>query len=69
MPMRWTQKWCERIDLTIDSGCAACALPVGVASAVGMQELNRDPQQYIAASAEKIYDLEFKTPTFQISDW
>ena len=24
----------ERIDLTIDSGCAACALPVGVASAV-----------------------------------
>ena len=27
----------ERIDLTIDSGCAACALPVGVASAVGMQ--------------------------------
>ena len=31
----------ERIDLTIDSGCAACALLVGVASAVGMQELNR----------------------------
>ena len=30
----------ERIDLTIDSGCAACALPVGVASAVGMQELD-----------------------------
>ena len=26
----------ERIDLTIDSGCAACALPVGVASTVGM---------------------------------
>ena len=24
-----------RIDLTIDSGCAACALPVGVASAAG----------------------------------
>ena len=30
----------ERIDLTIDSGCAACALPVGVASAVGMKELD-----------------------------
>ena len=26
----------ERIDLTIDFGCAACALLVGVASAVGM---------------------------------
>ena len=34
----------DRIDLTIDSGCAACALPVGVASAVGMQELDTAPQ-------------------------
>ena len=31
----------ERIDLTIDSGSVACELPVGVAPAVGMQELNR----------------------------
>ena len=55
----------ERIDLTIDSGCAACALPVGVASAVGMQELNRAPQEYVAASAEKIQELRFKTPTLK----
>ena len=41
----------ERVDLTIDSGCAACALPVGVASTVGMQEFNRTPQQYIAAQS------------------
>ena len=47
----------ERTDLMIDSGCAACALPVGVASAVGMQELNRTPQEYIAANAEKIREL------------
>ena len=33
----------ERIDLTIDSGCAACALPVGFASEVSIQELNRPP--------------------------
>ena len=46
----------ERIDLTIDSGCAACALLAGVAS----QELNRTPQEYIAANAEKIRELGFK---------
>ena len=58
----------ERIDLAIDSGCAACALPVGVVSAVGMLELNGDPQECIAANAEKI--REFKTPTlkFQSGD-
>ena len=50
----------ERIDLTIDSGCVACALPVGVASAIGMQQLNRPPQEYIA-NAEKIRELGFKT--------
>ena len=55
----------ERIDQTIDSGCAACALPVGVASAVGMQELNRTPQEYIAANAENIRDLGFKIPTIK----
>ena len=46
------EKW-ERIDLTIDSGCAACALPVGVASAVGMQELDTAPQEHTAANAKK----------------
>ena len=55
----------ERIDLTIGSSCAACALPVGGASAVGMQELNRDPQEYIAANAERIRELGFKTPTLK----
>ena len=40
----------EIIDLTIDSG-VACALSVGVASAVGMQELNRTLQEYIVANA------------------
>ena len=60
----------ESIDLTIDSGCAACALLVGVASAVAMQELNRAPQEYIAANAEKIRELGFETPTpkFQNGD-
>ena len=59
----------ERIDLTIDSGCVACALPVGVASAIGMQQLNRPPQEYIA-NAEKIRELGFKTsiPKFQNGD-
>ena len=55
----------ERIDLTIDSGCAACALPVGVASAVGMQELNRDPREYSAPNDERIRELGFKTPTLK----
>ena len=55
----------ERIDLTIDSGCDACAVPVGMASTVGMQELNRTPQEHIAASAEKIRELGFKTPTLK----
>ena len=56
----------ERIDLTIDFGCAA--LPVGVASTVGMQELNRTPQEYIAADAEKIRELGFKTPTLNFQN-
>ena len=53
----------ERIDLTIGSGCAACSLPVGVASTV-------DPQEYIAANAEKIWELGFNPPTlkFQTGD-
>ena len=57
----------ERIDLTIDSGCAACALPVGVASA-GMQELNRATRENIAANAEKIPELGFKTPTLKFQN-
>ena len=59
----------ERIDLTIDSGCAACALPVGVASAVGLQQLNRTPQGYIAANAQKFRELGFKDSDTQISEW
>ena len=58
----------ERIDLTIDSGCAACALPVGVASTVGMQELNKTPQEYIAVNADKIRELGFKTPTLKFQN-
>ena len=58
----------ERIYLTIDSGCAACALPVGVASAVGMEELNRTTQEYIAANAEKIRELGFKIPTLKFQN-
>ena len=56
--------------MTIDSGCAACALPLGVASVVGLQESNRAPQEYIAANAEKIPELGFTTATlkFQNSD-
>ena len=57
-----------RIDFTIDSGCAACALPVGVASAVGMRELTRDPQEYIDANAERIRELGFKTPTLKFQN-
>ena len=55
----------ERIDFTIDSGCAACALPVGAASAVEMQELNPDPREYIAAIAERIREFGFKTFTLK----
>ena len=55
--MEILQEW---KPLTVDSGCAACALPVGAASTVG---LNRTPQEYIAANAEKIRELGFKTPT------
>ena len=51
----------ERIDLTICSGCAAIALPLGVASAVGMQGLNRTPH-------EKIRELGFKTPTLNFQN-
>ena len=59
----------RRIDLTIDSGCAACgALQEGVASAVGMQELGRAPQEYVAANAEKIHELLFKTPTLKFQN-
>ena len=58
----------ERIDLTIDSGCAACALPVGVASVVGKQELNRTLQEYIAANSEKTRELGFKTPTLKFQN-
>ena len=58
----------ERIDLTIDSGFAACALQVAVASSVGMQELKRTPQEYTAANAEKIRELGFETPTFKFQN-
>ena len=58
----------ERIDLTIDSGCAACASPVGVASEVSMQELNRPTQEYIAANAENIRELGLKTPTLRFQN-
>ena len=58
----------ERIGLTIDSVCAACAWPVGAASAIGMEELNRTPQEYIAANAEKIRELGFKTPTLKFQN-
>ena len=34
----------ERTDLKI---CAVCALPAGVASAVGIQELDREPQERV----------------------
>ena len=56
------------MDLTIDSGCAACALRVGVASAVGMQDLNRDPREYIAPNAERIHELGFKTCTLKVEN-
>ena len=49
----------------IDSGGTACALPVGVAFAVGMQELNRAPQEYLAANAGKIRKLGSKIPTLK----
>ena len=55
--------------MTIDSGNAACALPVGVASAVGMQELNRASQQHIAANAERIQELGFRDSDTQIPEW
>ena len=54
---------------TINSGCAVCVWQVGVASAVGMQELDRVLQEYIAANAEKIRELGFMTPTLKISEW
>ena len=59
----------ERIDLTVGSGCAACALPVGVASAVGMQELNRAPQEYIAANAGENLGAWVQDSDTQISEW
>ena len=58
----------ERIDLTIDPGCAACAFPVGVASAIRMQELDRTPQEHIAANSEKIRELNLKTPTLKFQN-
>ena len=54
--------------MTIESVCAACALPVGVAAAVGMQELERARQEYIAANSEKILELGFKTPTLKFQN-
>ena len=57
------------IDLTIDSGCAACALPVGVASAVGMQELDTAPQEHTAANAKNIWELGVEDSDTQISEW
>ena len=33
-----------------------------------MQELNRTPQEYIAANAEKIRELGFKTPTLKFQN-
>ena len=67
-PQQWESFKGERIDLTIDSGCAACALPVGAASAVGMQELDTAPQEHTAANAKKIWELGLKTPTLRFQN-
>ena len=58
----------ERLDLTIDSGCAACGLPPNAAAEVSMQELSGPPQEYIAANAEKIRELGLKTPTLKFQN-
>ena len=58
----------ERLDLTIDSGCAACGLPVSAASEVTMQELTGPAQEYVAANAEKIRELAVKTPTLRFQN-
>ena len=58
----------EGIDLTIDSFCAACALLVGVASSIGMQEWDRTLREHIAANGEKIRELGFKIPTLKFQN-
>ena len=54
--------------MTIDYGCAECALPVGVASAIGMQDLDRTPQEYIAANAGTFGELGFKVSTLKFQN-
>ena len=60
----------ERIDLTIDSGCAACALAVGVASAVGMPMLNRTARVDCCKCREdsRAWIQDSHTVKFQIGD-
>ena len=61
----------EQIDLTIDSGCAACALPVKccIHSSDARVEQNSS-RVHDAANAEKFRELGFTIPTlkFQTSD-
>ena len=56
------------IDLTIDSACAACALPVGVASTVGMQEPTELLKSTLLQTLRKIRELGFKTPTLKFQN-
>ena len=69
VPMQFVQRK-VRDGLMIDSSCAACGLPVSVASEVSVQELIRPPQEFVAANAEKIRELGLRTPTlgFQNGD-
>ena len=59
----------ERVDLTIDSCCAACALSVAVASAVGMQELNKTPRRAQCCKPREDSRASIRDPHTQIPEW
>ena len=57
----------ERIDLTIDSGCGACALPVGVAS--GDAGVEQSPSRAHCCKRRKNRGAWVQDSDTQISEW
>ena len=58
----------ERIDLTVGSGCAACALPVGVCIRSRDGRVEQNSSRVHCCNAEKIRELGFKIPTLDFQN-
>ena len=58
---------CERIDMTLDSGAAICAMPPDCAASVPLVPLS-NPKEYTAANGETIVEKGIRTPNLEFAN-